>query len=532
MASTEGKILDVVPNYEPHEKQILLHNAPASYEDIWIILYGGSRGGGKSAGILADAFMFAQTYPGAKIGIFREKLDAVRQSFLDKLPTLFPQEQEGYRLYEYREKASSFYPSRSVLFPNGSYITFQRVASYQEALEMQGWEFHMLCFDEITKQEERTFKYLLSTVRSATTVNKYTGEKLRIPTKVLLGCNPGGIGHKWVKEMFITPTVVLKDDRGTPIQTKDTVSYTYIPGEDEPIKTFIRFIPASWRDNRHLNKSYIAMLQQQPEHKRKMDMDGNWDVVAGRMFDIKPEQKLRPGFVRRDMHTFWKHLKIFISIDWGYRPSKHAAHWWAVFPDKRVTCFMELYGDELVFEYFVEEIARMSEPYDVEVTCLPHDMFRSGDIYRDKTGKIIGETKSDVFEAYGLNPLPVTSGKGNVELRYDKIHSSMELKNADGVYKFRFSTECENLIEELENAVHWDIDPTKIDPKSLDHAIDSYGHFLVYYSDDIEPIGSDTIIVPDQRPYLQRLLEEDERLLELEEEEEELFVGIDNYYDL
>ena len=50
--------LTVVPNYKPHAKQMLLHNAPVSYDDIWIILYGGSRGGGKSAGILSDAFLF------------------------------------------------------------------------------------------------------------------------------------------------------------------------------------------------------------------------------------------------------------------------------------------------------------------------------------------------------------------------------------------------------------------------------------------------------------------------------------------
>ena len=94
--------LVVKPNYKPHTKQLMLHNAPVSYDDLWIILYGGARGSGKSAGALADAFMFAQTYPGAKIGIFRESLDAVKQSFLDKLPNLFPQFIRGVQLYDYK----------------------------------------------------------------------------------------------------------------------------------------------------------------------------------------------------------------------------------------------------------------------------------------------------------------------------------------------------------------------------------------------------------------------------------------------
>ena len=189
-----GTVLTVTPNYRPHPKQILLHNAPVSYNDIWIILYGGSRGSGKSAGALADAFLFAQTYPGAKICILRENLDAVKQSFLDKL-------------HHYSHKKLKVLSSMSIVrnllhgihqdrlyFPNGSYITLQRVANYAEAREKQGWEFHYLIIDELTKQEERTFDYLLTMVRSATVMNKYTGKPLRIPTKVVCGCNPGGVG--------------------------------------------------------------------------------------------------------------------------------------------------------------------------------------------------------------------------------------------------------------------------------------------------------------------------------------------------
>ena len=43
-------VVTVKPNYKPNKKQILLHNAPVSYDDIWIILFGGARGSGKSAG--------------------------------------------------------------------------------------------------------------------------------------------------------------------------------------------------------------------------------------------------------------------------------------------------------------------------------------------------------------------------------------------------------------------------------------------------------------------------------------------------
>jgi hypothetical protein len=157
-------------------------------------------------------------------------------------------------------------------------------------------------------------------------------------------------------------------------------------------------------------------------------------------------------------------------------------------------------------------------------------MFRQGDRYRDEKGRIIGETKSDVFDNAGLNPISVESGKGKVQMRYDKIHSAMNLRNPDGVYKFRLSLSCENLMDELDKAVYDEVDPTQLARVSKDHALDAYGLFLIYYSDDIEPLGFESL-KKDNRSYLQIILEEDEKELE-RQEEEELTMNVDNMFDL
>lgn len=530
MASPKNKTLDVSLNYKPHAKQLLLHNVPVSFDDIWICLFGGSRGGGKSAGMLMDAVLFATSYPGAKVCILRENLDAVRQSFLDKLPSLFPEVADGVRMYEYKDKSTSWYPSRSLVFPNGSYITLQRVANIAEAKAKQGWEFNLLIIDEITKQTEETYNYLLTCVRSTIIRNPYTGKELKIPQKVLLGCNPNGPGFKWVKERFINRSVVEVDEHGTPTKTKDFLELIEDPyNQGHYIKTFYRFIPSTYRDNPYLSPAYVAMLNNLPEHLRKGDLYGSWDIVSGQMFDVKPEQRINPREAYNLLNSYGLHvdIPIYISIDWGFRPSFHSVHWYAILPDHRILVFKEMYGQDLIFEDFVKQIDEMSEGLNIEATCLPHDMFRSGDRYRNDSGKVMGETKAEVFDFYNLQPIPVESGKGKVQMRYDKIHSALQIKNSDGVYKVLISTGCVHLLEELDQAVYSDNDPTVIADACLDHAIDDFGLFFVMYSDDIEPIINEALI-PDNRSRMQRMLDEDEKKLK-EEEEDNYYIGAEDF---
>jgi hypothetical protein len=68
-----------------------------------------------------------------------------------------------------------------------------------------------------------------------------------------------------------------------------------------------------------------------------------------------------------------------------------------------------------------------------------------------------------------------------------------------------------------------------ISKQSKDHALDAYGLFLIYYSDDISPIGYESMI-KDNRPKIIRLLEEEEEELE-QQEEDNLSIALDNLYD-
>ena len=288
------------------------------------------------------------------------------------------------------------------------------------------------------------------------------------------------------------------------------------------IKVTVRFIPASYKDNPFLNASYAAMLEMQDENRKKMDLYGNWDVVAGKMFDLREDQLLDPKLAFSMVDKYPENVDIYISIDWGYKPSYHSALWHAVFEDGRVVTFKEMYGQELIFEDFVKEIKNQSRGYNITATLLPHDMYRNGDRYRDDSGRVIGEMKSDVFDYYGLNPIGVESGKGKVEMRYDKVHSSTRLDTPDGVPIFRVSRLCSSLIDEMNEAVYDDFNTGAIAKGCKDHAIDAYGLFLVFYSSDIAPIGFDDVEV-DLRSKLQRKLDDEEEELNSMAEDESFF---------
>ena len=256
-----------------------------------------------------------------------------------------------------------------------------------------------------------------------------------------------------------------------------------------------------------------------------MDLYGNWDVVAGKMFDLMDDQLIDPVVAFQEVDRFPEATDIYISIDWGYKPSYHSALWHAVTEDGKVITFKEMYGQELIFEDFVKEIKEQSRGYNITATLLPHDMYRNGDRYRDDSGRVIGEMKSDVFDYYGLNPIGVDSGKGKVEMRYDKIHSATHIVDADGVPRFRISRLCSALIDEFNNAIYDDNNPGAIDKGCKDHALDAYGLFLVFYSSDIAPIGFDDVVV-DTRTKLQKKIDDEEEYLDELADEGETFFGV------
>jgi phage terminase large subunit len=222
----------------PNPKQIEFFKAQAKH-----IGYGGSRGGGKSWAGRRKANMLCMNYDGLKGVLLRRTMPELRNNHIIPLR----QELHGYAKYNQDERA--------FLFPNGSRLLLGYCDNEGDLLQYQGQEFDFIIFEEATHFPEEWITFICTSLRTTRTDFK---------PRVYYTTNPGGVGHEYIKRIFI--------DRNFK-ETENPDDYV--------------FIQASVYDNKVLmdaNPEYIDMLKALPEHKRKAHLDGCWDVYEGQVF--------------------------------------------------------------------------------------------------------------------------------------------------------------------------------------------------------------------------------------------------------
>ena len=145
------------------------------------IAFGGARGGGKSWAVRVKAVSLADNYPGIKIMIMRRTYPELLSNHIRPLRELL-----GTRV-PYNEQKKDF------SFCNGSLIMLRSAANEGDMDKYQGTECDVLFIDEATQFTEEQYDRIKACVRG---VNAF-------PKRVYLTCNPGGVGHTWVKRLFI-----------------------------------------------------------------------------------------------------------------------------------------------------------------------------------------------------------------------------------------------------------------------------------------------------------------------------------------
>ena len=233
-------VFDVFKGEVPSEKQYMFFESKKKY-----VGYGGARGGGKSWALRKKVILLCGGYAGIRILLIRRTLQDLRENHTIPLKN----ELNGITTYNDDEKA--FY------FPNGSRLKLGYFDNeLSDAQQYQGQEYDIICMDEGTQFSEYQFNILKACLR---------GGKPLHPKRFYITCNPGGIGHAWVKRLFI-----------------DHIFRNNEKSED------YEFIPAKVYDNVWLmkyNPDYVDQLLSIPdENLRKAWLNGEWDTFSGQYF--------------------------------------------------------------------------------------------------------------------------------------------------------------------------------------------------------------------------------------------------------
>ena len=404
---------------KPNPKQVDFFQARARF-----VAYGGARGGGKSWAIRQKAKLLALYYGGIKILILRRSFPELRENHI--LP--LKRELKGVAVFKETDKAFSFL--------NGSRIVFGYCAGEHDVDQYQGQEYDVICIDEATHFTEYQFSALTACLRGANA----------FPKRMYLTCNPGGVGHMWVKRLFV--------DRA------------FRSGEDPED---YRFIQARAGDNPALtgnDPGYLKMLDNLPDGLRQAWRDGSWDVFAGQYF---PEFQAQTHVVRpRTLPGKWPRRRVF---DYGL--DMLACYWAAMDPTGRIWIYREFCAPGLIVSEAAQAIRERTPPgEDIRYTIAPPDMW--------STQKDTGRTMAEIFAGCGV---PLVAASNQRVQGWMAVKECLKLRE-DGAPGLVIFSDCRQLIRDMSAVQHDGKNPSDVakEPHEYTHSTDAVRYLCAFRS--------------------------------------------------
>ena len=397
-------------------KQVLFFKSETKYT-----MFGGARAGGKSYAVRYKASLMALNYPGIKILIIRRTFAELRKNHTLPLMEIL----NGIAKYKDSEKA--------FVFPNGSRIELGYCDSEGDVLQYQGVEYDVVFLDEATQMTEYQFHWLAETIRGTN----------GFPKRMYLTCNPGGVGHAWVKRLFIDRIYQNKE------KPED---YT--------------FIQALVTDNKALlekNPSYIDTLENRPEDRKRADLYGDWDVYAGQYFsEWNREVHVCEPF---EIPPSWRK---YLTIDYGL--DMFAAEWVAVNEYGRAFVYREFCHSGLTVSEAAEVVRRINDP--VYIAYAPPDLWNR----RNDTGR----SAADIFAEHGVYLARATNNRiqGWYDLK-EWLHPIID-EQGEKNSGIKFFRNCSEIIRCLPLLQFDEKNPNDVskEPHEITHAPDAIRYFV------------------------------------------------------
>ena len=365
----------------PNDKQKLFFASRTRFT-----AYGGARGGGKSWALRRKLVGMCLRYPAIRCLIVRRTYDELKANHV--MPFL----------REYGAMISYSDSDKTLYFSNGSKIFLGYCSCDRDVLRYQGQEYDVIAIDEATQISEYQFSIFKACLRGV-------GD---CPRRMYLTCNPGGIGHAWVKRLFV--------DR------------SFRSGEDPADYSFI---PAQVFDNEILcqaDPDYVTSLRSLPSKLRDAWLYGRWDVFEGQFF---------PEF-DADVHVcrtsdIPEYSRQFVAFDYGF--DMLAALLMAIDADGCLYCKREICISGLTLSEAAAKVAELCRGERVEYAVASPDLWNR----RQDSGRSGFEIMQGVA---GMPPMIAADDRRIAGWRVLREYLAVK----DGRPKLRIASCCAELI--------------------------------------------------------------------------------------
>jgi hypothetical protein len=419
------------------------------------ILYGGSAGGGKSHTMRVAAIYYALAVPTIQIYLFRRLSDDLKKNHLDG-SSGFISLLAGMLDSKH---CKINYTTGQITFSNGSKIHLSHCQHEKDVIKYLGAELNILLIDELTHFTWDIYKYLRGRVRlGGLKVPK--GLKGTLP-RIICSSNPGGVGHEFVKSMFI--------------DNLEPEALYQMPKEDGGM--IRQFIPAKLADNPTMTENdphYADKLIGLGGALAKAMLDGDWNAIEGAYFDTFDKKKhvIQP-FIIPDA---WTKIRAF---DWGYS-APFGVLWGAVsdgsiiyvngqprvFPRDSIIIYREYYGTtgkpNEGLKLNANEIAHNILKYEENETI--HTYFADPAIF-SKGASGTGESIAELMQKMGCLWRPADNQRilGWQQVRF-------RLQGRDDEPLIYFFDSCKHLIRTIPIMQYDKTRAEDLDTKLEDHA--------------------------------------------------------------
>ena len=397
------------------------------------ICYGGARGGGKSHVSRIKMCLLALNYNGIQILLLRRTLKELRENHVLQLQKLLKD------IAVYKESTKEF------LFPNGSRIVLGYCDNEKDVLQYQGQAYEVIVLEEATHFTEFQFQTL-------TESNRMSGNmKEPFNPRMYFTCNPGGVGHLWVKRLFI-------DKDYTPTENPDDY----------------KFIPSLVFENKYImerDPNYVKVLENLPEDRKQAMLYGNWDIFDGQFFRE----------FKRSVHVIEpfqipEHWNRYIAMDYGL--DMFAVLFIAIDTKGKAYVYNEIHKPNLIVSEARQTLKSIMRHYKYKYIYAPPDLWNRNRDTGKSTAELFWEGGLDLTKASNNRIAGWLNVKEWLKIRKVRNEQTGELHEDSDLKIF---SNCINLIKYLPQLQHDEKEPNDVatEPHEPTHITDALRYFCV-----------------------------------------------------